>query len=363
MCRRKQWMTAVLLATLTAVLTACGSAKSSADTASVATYDTEAAMVEDTDYFSDGTYEEVTYDEGESGTEVTEEVAATERKLIKNVSLDVETENYDSLIQTVESQVQQLGGYIESRYSNNRQYGNPDYYADNRYTSMTIRIPKEKLDTFLQTMGEESNIVSQSESVTDVTLQYVDLESHKKALVTEQDRLLELLEQAETVEDIMTIESRLSDVRYQIESMESQLRTYDNQVDYSTVNLSIDEVEQYTPSPDISAGEKMKQGFVDSLKAVGNGFYQFFIWFVIHIPYLVVWGIMIAVIALIIRILIKRNNARVQTKKIFQQSPGYQVNPNGMTNMQMPQNQSAGNVPQTKEENVQEKKEENSNGK
>ena len=269
MCRRKQWMTAVLLATLTAVLTACGSAKSSADTASVATYDTEAAMVEDTDYFSDGTYEEVTYDEGESGTEVTEEVAATERKLIKNVSLDVETENYDSLIQTVESQVQQLGGYIESRYSNNRQYGNPDYYADNRYTSMTIRIPKEKLDTFLQTMGEESNIVSQSESVTDVTLQYVDLESHKKALVTEQDRLLELLEQAETVEDIMTIESRLSDVRYQIDSMESQLRTYDNQVDYSTVNLSIDEVEQYTPSPDISAGEKMKQGFTDSLKAVG----------------------------------------------------------------------------------------------
>ena len=363
MCRRKQWMAAVLLATLTAVLTACGSAKSSADTASVATYDTEAAMVEDTDYFSDGTYEKVTYDTGESGTEVTEEVAATERKLIKNVSLDVETENYDSLIQTVESQVQQLGGYIESRYSNNRQYGNPDYYADNRYTSMTIRIPKEKLDTFLQTMGEESNIVSQSESVTDVTLQYVDLESHKKALVTEQDRLLELLEQAETVEDIMTIESRLSDVRYQIESMESQLRTYDNQVDYSTVNLSIDEVEQYTPSPDISAGEKMKQGFVDSLKAVGNGFYQFFIWFVIHIPYLVVWGIMIAVIALIIRILIKRNNARAQTKKIFQQSPGYQVNPNGMMNMQMPQNQSAGNVPQTKEENVQEKKEENSNGK
>lgn len=364
MHRRKQWMAAVLLTTLTTVLTACGSStKNSEDIASVATYDTEAAVVDDADYFSDGTYEETAYDETEGNEEVVEEVAATERKLIKNVSLDVETENYDSLIQTVESQVQQLGGYIESRYSNNRQYGNPDYYSNNRYTSMTIRIPKEKLDTFLQTMGEESNIVSQSESVTDVTLQYVDLESHKKALLTEQDRLLELLEQAETVEDIMTIESRLSDVRYQIESMESQLRTYDNQVDYSTVNLSIDEVEQYTPSPDISAGEKMKQGFVDSLKAVGNGFYQFFIWFVIHIPYLVVWGIIIAVIALIIRKMIKRNNARAQARKVFQQSPVYPVNPNGMMKVQMPQNQPAGNVPQTKEQNVQEKKEENSNGK
>ena len=68
-----------------------------------------------------------------------------------------------------------------------------------------------------------------------MTLQYVDLESHKKALTTEQDRLIELMEQAETVEDIITIEGRLSEVRYQLESMESQLRTYDNKIDYSTV--------------------------------------------------------------------------------------------------------------------------------
>ena len=108
---------------------------------------------------------------------------------------------------------------------------------------MTVRIPAQQLDAFLSSVSEVSNVISRNDSVSDVTLQYVDMESHKKALTAEQDRLLELLEQAESVEDIITIESRLSDVRYQIESMESQLRTLQNQVSYSTVYLDIQEVE------------------------------------------------------------------------------------------------------------------------
>ena len=52
----------------------------------------------------------------------------------------------------------------------------------------------------------------------DVTLRYVDVDSHKKALETEQERLLALLEKAENVEDIITIENRLSDVRYELEN-------------------------------------------------------------------------------------------------------------------------------------------------
>lgn len=55
------------------------------------------------------------------------------------------------------------------------------------------------------------------------------------------------LEQAESIEEMMTIESRLSDIRYQLESMESQLRTYDSQIEYSTVSLYISEVVELTP--------------------------------------------------------------------------------------------------------------------
>ena len=239
------------------------------------------------------------------------------RKLIKNVNMNVETEQFDALVPNLQNQVAALGGYIEdmSSYSRNGNYSS-DYIGTKylRYANMTVRIPQQNLDAFLNEVGEQSNIVSRSESVTDVTLQYVDLESHKKALTTEQDRLLELMEQAQSVEDIITIEGRLSEVRYQIESMESQLRTYDNKIDYSTVYLSIDEVERYTPTEEITTGERVRTGFMDSVKGVGRGIGNFAIWFVINLPYLIVWAIVIVIILLIVRIVIK-NIVKRRVKK------------------------------------------------
>ena len=82
--------------------------------------------------------------------------------------------------------------------------------------------------------------------------------------------MMALLEQATSIEDIITIESRLSEVRYQIESMESQLRTFDNQVDYSTVSISISEVKELTPVVEESAGTRIRNGFVNSLNNDAN---------------------------------------------------------------------------------------------
>lgn len=301
---------------LAAVLTACGSSDYSTEAAVADTaYETMAAEEVEYEMPAGGVMDGMTVSNGvakineddaysEDGGDSTgqgAEKALSDRKLIKTVNINAETENFDSLVPSLEEQVTALGGYIEQMSTNN---GN-SYYTDSyemkqlRYASMTIRIPKENLELFLSEVGEQSNIISRSESVSDVTLQYVDLESHKKALMTEQSRLLELMEQAETVEDIISIESRLSEVRYQIESMESQLRTYDNQIDYSTIYLYIDEVERYTPADDISTGERIRTGFMESLSSVGDGFYNFGIWFVIHIPYLVVWAVLIALAVLI----------------------------------------------------------------
>lgn len=232
-------------------------------------------------------------------------VEVTERKLIKTVDMNVETQSYDELLTTIQSQVTELGGYIESMntYNGSRYYD----YNPTRNADMTIRIPKEKLDAFLNTVSDISNVVRRSDNVEDVTLAYVDLESHRDALRTEQDRLLELLERAETVEDIITIEQRLSDVRYQLESMESQLRTFDNQVDYSTVYLSIEEVEVFTPVEEESVWERISGGFMESLDNIGNGFVEFGIWFVIHIPYLVVWAVIVGAFICLLVWLIKHS--------------------------------------------------------
>ena len=267
------------------------------DMAETSYYDTEDAVAEE-----DAAYEE--------NTEI--DVQDTNRKLIRNVDMNVETEEFDALLQNVQNRITSLGGYVE----NSEIYNGSGYYGYNsmRSANLTARIPAEKLDEFLSLVSEMSNVTRKNESVTDVTLQYVDMQSHKEALQAEQTRLLELMEQAESIDDIISLESRLSEVRYQIESMESQLRTFDNQVSYSTVELYVEEVETYTPMEEPGRLQKMTEGFVNSLQGVGNGFLDFCIGFVIVLPYLLVWVVVIVIIVLIIRLLIKRSKKKQEIR-------------------------------------------------
>ncbi len=222
-----------------------------------------------------------------------------DRKLIKTVDMSVETKEFDKLLGTLESRVTELGGYIESLET----FNGSIYYShrNSRDANMTIRIPKDKLDVFLDEVGSISNVLRRSENVQDVTLTYVDLESHKKVLEAERDRLIELIDQAEYLEDILTIEKRLTEVRYQLESMEAQLRTYDNKIDYSTIDLYIEEVLELTPVEEETIGQRISGGFVESLDDIGTGFLEFVIWFIVSIPYFIVWAIVIVVIIFIIK--------------------------------------------------------------
>lgn len=303
------------LALVTLLLGGCGSKadRSSAtaadmETAKEAAYDADGAYLSDDIYSVDSA--EVTDDVAEDGA-ATPQVEDTSRKLIKNVNLSVETETFEELLATITEKTESFSGYIEESYT----YNGSNYYGrGTRNASMTVRIPAQQLDAFLSSVSEVSNVISRNDSVSDVTLQYVDMESHKKALTAEQDRLLELLEQAESVEDIITIESRLSDVRYQIESMESQLRTLQNQVSYSTVYLDIQEVEKLTPVEEQTRGEMIREGFVDSLYGVGNGLLDFGTAVIIDLPYLVVWAAVILLVILIIRLLRKHRKNKEQKK-------------------------------------------------
>ena len=155
-------------------------------------------------------------------------------------------------------------------------------------------------------------MIRREESTQDVTLEYVDLESHKKVLITEQGRLLELLEQAESIEDILVLEERLSQVRYELESMESQLRTYDNLIDYSTVYLSISEVEQLTPVKEVSALERMGSGFLNSMRNLKDFLADFLIGFVIGLPYILFLAALVIASVFLVRRIRKRKEAKIK---------------------------------------------------
>ncbi len=264
---------------------------------------------------------EESYYESTDSAMQTEDSVRDGRKLIRTANLEVETMDFDGLLSYVQEKTKELGGYVESMNAyNGSSYDNYTYsgsgYRNDRTASLTLRIPSENLDSFLTRVEENGNIISRSEREQDVTLSYVDLESHKKVLLTEQERLLVLLEQAATMEDIITLESRLSEIRYQIESMESQLRTFDNQIEYSTVYLNITEVVELTPvqTKEQTTWERIGEGFMHSLKSIGNGMKEFFIGFVIALPYLVLFAVIVLIIVAIILLSVKRGNIRRRKK-------------------------------------------------
>lgn len=233
------------------------------------------------------------------------------RKLIRTIRIEAETEDLTALQDALTQRINALGGYVEAK-----ELYNGSNYAGyiRRNLSMTVRIPAEKADEFVSNVSEKSNIISSNESMDDVTLQYVDTESHVKALETEQDRLLALLEKADNLKDILTLEEHLTSVRYQLERYASQLRSLENQVTYATIYLSVTEVKEYTPvvKEEPTAWERIAKGFVKSIKDIGEDMTDFFVWVLVNSPYLVLWGVVITVVVLLLR---KRKGFRFRRTK------------------------------------------------
>ena len=301
---KKRLLVAVLCAVLVMALAGCGSSgvKSMMNQ----------AVREDAGMVTESV--EMKSEAGLASDSAAPQVEDSNRKLIKTVEMTVETKEYDQMLTGLNEQIKAYGGYVEHMNTYNGSIYSGRSYSRN--ASMTIRVPEEKLEEFLEEVTNISNVVRRSDKVDDVTLAYVDLSSHKEALQTEQKRLLELLEKAESVEDIITIEKRLSDVRYQIESMESQLRTYDNQISYSTVYLEIDEVKELTPVKEETVWEQISGGFADSLVSLKDGFVEIVIWVAVNSPFLVIWAAVLIVFVLLIRKNAAKNRIKMAAMKM-----------------------------------------------
>ena len=246
-------------------------------------------------------------DAGESGSAALPEG----RKWIITIDMYVETDDLDALMPALDEKIAQLDGYVEAQSLHNG-----STYASRRYrnANLTVRIPDEKVEQFTSEMQGIANVVSENLNREDITLQYVATSSRVTALETEEARLLELLAQAETMEDLLTIEARLTDVRYELENYASQLRLYDNQVDYATIFLNIEEVQEYTPVEEPTFLERIKNTFSDSLEGLGDGIVNVTVFLIGNSPYLLVLGVIAAAIILLLRRTAKIRAARKAKK-------------------------------------------------
>lgn len=339
---------AVFLALASASLTGCGAASASSYKAeTAAAYDTSAGMpaslyksstsfsndAEAETYAAAGNHEAALEDSStDSGSaelsqeavlsqevsdpatdpaRTSDEAAPVERKLIRNVSMHLETREFDALTKSISDAVTFFGGYMEqSDVSGNSLYWSGE--RSSRYSNLTARIPENKLDAFLTEVSSQGNVTYKNESVQDVTLQYTDITSRKKTLQMEQDRLWELLEKAESIDAVIALEARLSEVRYQLESIESQLRTLDNQIVYSTVYLSIQEVQVLTSTDPDTIPVRIQKGLSRSLNQLKVSSVDFLVWFISSLPILAVFAVLVFIAVIILKKSLKRRKTRKQ---------------------------------------------------
>ncbi len=239
------------------------------------------------------------------------QVNTATRKLIRRVYLSTETKEFDDFVAFVNGQTTTYGGYIENSDVSGTSY---NAYHHNRRASIVIRVPAKHLDAFIAQIGNMANITSKNESSEDVTLSYIETESRIASLEIQRDKLLEWMEDAETVEELIKLEERLSEVRYQLEYYGGILRNYDNLVEFSTITLDIREVERMTIQEPDTVGDRIGKGLSDNLYEIAESFKNFIVWFVTSLPYLLIWAVIIVAAVLVIRVIAKKAKIKKQKR-------------------------------------------------
>lgn len=196
--------------------------------------------------------------------------ASTNPKIIYTANLTLESKDYDTARAALDAALNDAGGYLES----SSEYSD---VGSSRSVNLTFRVPEENYQSFLDAVAQAGNVTYKSQQADDVTTQYMDVETRLANLEAQRTRLQELQAQADNLSDLLQIETSLTDVQSQIESWQSQLDWYSNQVQQCTVYVNLSEVQNYTPTDESflgSVGAAFAQGWSNFV----NGLQQLAVW-------------------------------------------------------------------------------------
>lgn len=223
-------------------------------------------------------------------TDVNGEISA--QKLIKKARVFMETKDADELMKKINSEIGTLNGYTSTLTQN----------RDEETISIEtkINVPSEKLDEFIAFLEQSGTVSSKNIESTDVTEDYIGTESRITALETEEKALLEILGKSETVQDTMSVQDRLAQVRGELETLRAQKESYDKQISYSEVLICISEVDRVKKSS-TSFGSQVSEKFSESLYNIGRFFKNSGVFILGASPYLVIVAVAAAVVVTIVK--------------------------------------------------------------
>ena len=293
----KKTLSLLLAVLLVFALCACGSADS-ASSAPSAAYDmvsTETAYPAEAPEEDYGGFAVAGGTQLETGSGAAPE--GSPEKLIYSASATVETTEFDRTIEKLSALVEQYGGFVESSSINGSNYYTQSRgYSSERYASYVIRVPSGKFSALMGSLSTLGNVPYSHTYTENITAQYYDTDARLSAYQTQEARLLEMMEAAETVEDLIAIEEKLTELRYQIESLQSTLKNWDRQVAYSTLDLEIQEVIEYTPESRMSYGQELALALTNGLRRTGEFFKDLLLAIVGALPALVILAVVLAIL-------------------------------------------------------------------
>ena len=313
---------AAMAVSLLLTLTACSSSSAEDSYYETEAYEPTYDMMADYDYgFENGMSvntsasgaeapaEPMTEEEKEAAADSADD-AAIERKIIKNADINMDAENAEECYASILDYAKQLGGYESSCSTNTNDYGSSKYI----YIYAELRLPPEKLEDFVGKVGDFGTVTSLDVSSDEITEEYYDLETRMKSKEAALESYYALLEKAETVDEILVIQTRIDGITEEIEAIKGRLRVYDALVSESKVMLRISEYVVDAPAEKEfewdslsgnDVGKLVKNGFLSVCNFVWSLLQWLFIIIVSISPLLLVAGIVL----LVVRFFKKRNEA------------------------------------------------------
>ena len=280
-------------------LAACGGSKSVEFTAEAPSASADMAYP-----MEPGMAEEMGFDFGSTASGGTNGGAAypAGQKLIRTAQMNLETTDFEKAVQGLTDLTEQMGGYFESSSVGKRNSG--------RWAEYTVRIPAEKYQSFLDQAGALCHETWRDTRQEDISERYYDTQGRLKTQQIKLERLQTLLAKAEAMEDIITIESAISETEQMIDDLSGTLRHYDGQVDYASVCITLNEVYK------LSSVEEVPDSFMSRLgKAFSGGWANFTDGLenlAVALAYGWMWVLVLAAVAVVVVRVLRKRRCKVQ---------------------------------------------------
>lgn len=239
----------------------------------------------------------------------------TDRKLIYRASLSIRTDTYHDDYTWINNKLVEAGGYLAQESTSGTA---PESSGDTgRYSYLELRIPVEKLETFLSDLSERCKVVEKRLEVEDNTDAYYDLDVRIHALELRYAKLEEYLTSAEKLEDLLTLEKEMSEVLSDLDTLKGQKASLDRDIAYSTVQIKLYEV--VSPSAVSYAaddlGTRIKNGLLLTLRALRSFLEGFVVVLVSALPVLLLIGAVTFAVLGIVRLCRRRKKAGAPSSK------------------------------------------------